>query len=212
MRKMLFSKLGIKVLSVVLAVSLWIFVTYKGQTEMAIEVPISFKNVPRGMELLRQNARTVTLNLRGHERLLKSLKPVDISVVLDLSKAKIGETTYYLEKSNVIVPGTVEILRLEPSSVRVALDESLVRTIPVKASVVGTPEKGYRIASVDVKPSSVTVEGARSELQGIAVLRTEAIDVTGLDSGITETVRLNTGGRNIRPTTPEVAVSIAIKR
>ena len=111
MRKIFFSKPGIKIFSVLLAVSLWIFVTYKGQTEMAIETPISFKNIPRGMELLRQSAKTVTLNLRGHERLLKSLRPIDISVVVDLSKAKKGETTYYLDKKSIIIPGTAEILR-----------------------------------------------------------------------------------------------------
>ena len=87
---------------------------------------------------------------------------------------------------------------MDPSSVRVVLDETLVKTIPVRATIIGTPEKGFRIVSVSVKPSSVTVEGARTDLQRIPVLRTEDIDVTGLDSDITETVRLNTNGRNVR--------------
>src|SRR5208337_670115 len=114
MKKILFSNPGIKILSVVLAISMWIFVTYRGQSEMAVDAPIAFKNVPKGLELLRESAKTATLNLRGHERLLKSLRPMDISVVIDLSNAKRGETTYYLDKNAVIVPGTVDILRVEP--------------------------------------------------------------------------------------------------
>src|SRR5208282_887738 len=212
MKKILFSNLGIKVLSVVLAISMWIFVTYRGQSEMAVDVPIGFKNVPKGLELLRESAKVATLNLRGHERLLKSLKPMDINVFVDLSNAKRGETTFYLDKNAVVVPGTVDILRVEPTSVRVVLDESMVKTLPVKASIIGAPEKGFRIASADVKPSVVTVEGARTELERIAVLRTEAVDVSGFDSDINETVRLNINGRNIRTRTPEVAVSITIKR
>lgn len=212
MKKMLFSNLGIKILSVILAISMWIFVTYRGQSEMAVDVPIGFKNVPKGLELLRESAKTVALNLRGQERLLKSLKPMDINVFVDLSNAKRGEITYYLDKNAVIVPGTVDILRVDPTSVRVVLDESMVKTLPVKASIIGAPEKGFRIASVDVKPSAVMVEGARTEIERMAVLRTEAVDVTGFDSDIKETVRLNINGRNIRTRTPEVIVNIAIKR
>jgi len=212
MKKILFSNPGLKILSVVLAISMWIFVTYRGQSEMALDVPIGFKNMPKGLELLRESAKMVALNLRGQERLLKSLKPMDINVVIDLSNAKRGESTYYLDKNAVIVPGTVDILRVEPTYVRVMLDESMVKTLPVKASIIGAPEKGFRITSIDVKPSAVTVEGARTEVDKIAVLRTEAVDVTGFDSDIRETARLNINGRNIRTRTPEVTVSIAIKR
>jgi YbbR domain-containing protein len=131
LKKILFSNFGIKILSLVLAISMWIFVTYKGQSEMVVDAPISFKNVPKGLELLRESARTVTLNLRGQESLLKSLRPLDLNVVIDLSNAKRGESTYYLDKNAVIVPGTVDILRVEPTSVRVVLDESMVKTLPV---------------------------------------------------------------------------------
>ena len=81
------------------------------QSEIAIDVPIGFKNMPKGLELLRESAKVVALNLRGQERLLKSLKPMDINVVIDLSNAKRGESTYYLDKNAVVVPGTVDILR-----------------------------------------------------------------------------------------------------
>jgi len=212
MKKVIFSNLSLKIISVLLAVFMWIYVTYRGQSEIAFDAPIGFKNLPKGLEMLKTSAKTATLNLRGQEMLLKSLKPMDLGVVVDLSSAERGESTYYLDKNAVSVPGTVDILRVDPTSVRVTLDESQVKTFPVRVSVVGTPEKGFRIVSVNVNPSSVTVEGARSELARIAVLRTETIDVAGLDSDIRETARLNINGRNIRTATPEVTVSIAIRR
>src|SRR5271157_2166763 len=155
MKKILFSNPGTKVLAVILAISMWIFVTYRGQSEIAIDVPIAFKNVPKGLELLRVSSKMAALNLRGHERLLKSLRPVDIGVVIDLSKAKKGEAVYYLDKTTIVVPGTVDVLRIEPTSVKIVLDESLAKTLPVKASIIGAPEKGFKVVSVDVKPSSV---------------------------------------------------------
>ncbi len=212
MKKGILSNIGLKIVAVLLAISMWFFVTYRGQAEMSVDASIGFKNVPRGLELLRENVKSVSLSLRGHERLLKSLRPVDVGVVIDLSNAKKGESTYYIDKSNIIVPRTVEVLRIEPTSVKVTLDESISKVVPVKAAVIGIPEKGYRITAIEVKPSSVTVGGAMTELARIAVLRTEPLDITGLDSNIVQNVKLNTSGRNIRTKTSEVTVSIVIKK
>ena len=211
-KSFILDNLGFKILAVVLSVSIWFFVTYRGQSEMAMDVPIGFKNVPKGLELLRANVKMVSLTLRGHERLLKVLRPVDIGVVVDLSSAKRGEGLYYFDADSIVAPRTVEVLRVEPSSVKVTLDESMSKMVPVKASLLGLPEKGYRIASIEVRPSSVGVAGPRAELARVAFLRTEAVDITGLDENITQNVRLNTNGRNIRTRIPEVTLSITIKK
>lgn len=212
MKRIIFSNLGLKVLAVVLAVSMWFFITYRGQAEMSLDVPIGFKNVPRGLEILKQSVRNVTLTMRGHERLLKSLRPVDIGVTIDLSNAKKGEATFFFDKDNVVAPRTLDILRIEPTYVKVTLDESIEKVVPVKPAIIGTPEKGYRVTTVEVKPSTVRVEGAKTELARVAVLRTEPIDITGLDSDIRQNVRLNSNGRNIRTDVAEVTLSISIKR
>lgn len=208
----MFSNAGLKVLAAALAIAMWFFVTYRGQSEMAMEAPIVFKNVPKGLELQRESAKSVVLTLRGHERLLKGLRPASIGVVVDLANAKRGEATFSLDRSSITTPRTVDILRVEPNQVKVLLDESASKTVPIKVPLVGIPEPGYRIAAVGVQPSSITIEGAKSELGRIAVLRTEPVDVTGLDADFRQSVRLNPNGRNIRLPFSDVAVSILIKR
>ncbi|MBZ0155227.1 MAG: hypothetical protein K8I29_03310 [Alphaproteobacteria bacterium] len=212
MRKSFFRNIGLKLLSVILALSLWFFVTYHGQSEMALVAPVTFKNVPRGLEILRESVKSVTLNVQGQERLLKSLRPVDIGVSVDLAGAKKGESVYYFDKSSVVVPRSVEVVRIEPASIRVTLDESLTKVVPVKASLIGLPEKGYRVASVEIHPSAVAVEGAKAELARVAFLRTEPVDITGLDGDITQKVRLNSNGKNIRLTTYDVTLHISIRK
>jgi YbbR domain-containing protein len=211
-KKGIFSDMGLKILSVALAMSLWFFVTYRGQSEMAIDAPIEFKNVPWGLEILRQSIKRVSLNISGHERLLKALRPMDVRVVIDMSDAKKGEAVYYFDRDNVIIPRTIKVQRIEPVSVKMTLDESTSKTVPVKAYVVGAPEKGYRIKSIEVKPSVMEIEGAKTEIARISLLRTEAIDVTGMDSDMTQNARINTNGRNVRTKASEVTVKINIRR
>lgn len=212
MREKIFSNIGLKLLSVILAITLWFFVAYRGQSEMVIDASIEFKNVPAGMELLKQSIRKVSLNIMGHESMLNRLRPADIKVSVDLSNGKRGEATYYFDTNNVIIPSTVKVLRLEPSYIKVTLDESVSKVIPVKAYIIGEPEKGYKITAIHVKPSSVAVEGAKTEIEKIALLRTEPLDITGLDGDIIQNVRLNTNGRNIRMKISEVKVEVHIKR
>ncbi len=211
-KKGIFSNMGIKILSMALAISLWIFVTYRGQSEIVIDVPLEFKNVPKNLELLRQTAKQISLNISGHERFLKALRPADIRAFVDLSNAKKGESVYYLDKDNIISPRIVKVVRMEPTSVKITFDESISKTVSVKAYIVGSPETGYRIKAVDVMPSSVEIEGAKTEVAMIALLRTEPVDITGIDSDIIQNVRLNTTGRNIRTKVSEVTVKITIRK
>lgn len=204
--------LGLKVLSVALALSLWFYVTYRGQSEMVVDAPIEFKNVPKGMEIMKQSAKRVNLSIRGHERMLRALRPADSRVVVDLSNAKKGETTLNLDSDEVVIPRSIQVLRIDPTSLKVTLDQSASKAVVVKAYLIGTPERGFRVASIYTNPTSVTIEGAETEVSRIAFLRTEPLDITGLDESTTFSARLNTDGRNIRTSISEVSVSIYLER
>jgi len=212
MKIKIFGNIGLKILSVFLAMFLWFFVTYRGQSEISVDMPIEFKNAPKGLEILKQNIKTVSLNISGQERILKGLKAGDVRVIIDLSDAKKGETTYYIGKNNVAVHKSIKVLRVEPTSIRIVLDESISKTVPVKAHIIGVPETGYKIRSVVVSPSLVAVEGTKTEVSRISVLRTEPLEITGIDADIDQNVRLITGGKNIRTDISEVRVKVDIER
>jgi len=207
-----FGNIGFKLLSVAIAMSLWFFVTYRGQSETTVEAQLEFKNVPQGLEILRQNIKKVTVNIRGHESILNSLKPSDVRVVVDLSNGKTGEASYYFDINDVKVTKNIKILRTEPNSVKVTLDVSMSRDVQIKPYIVGLPAKGYEIKKITVNPAVVSVEGATTEMARLAALRTEPLDVTGLDADISQDVRIDTNGRNVRIKTSDVTVKVVIGR
>ncbi len=209
---MLFGNTGFKLLSVVIAVSLWFFITYRGQSETTVESQLEFKNVPQGLEILKQNIRKVSVNIRGHESVLSALKPSDVRVIVDLSNGKKGDTSYYFDTNDVKIPANVKILRIDPTYVRVTLDESVSKDIEIKPYVVGQPARGYEIYKITVSPPIVRVEGAKTEMANLSVLRTEPLDITGLDADISQNVRVDANGRNVRIKTPDVMTKVIIRR
>lgn len=212
MRGKFLENFSLKALSVALAISLWFFVTYRGQSEVTVESAIEIKNIPAKLEVLKQNIKTVSIAVMGHERILKSLRSGDIRAVVDLTGGKAGEAVYYFDKNTVTAPHGVQILRIDPPSIKVTLDESVRKMVQVKPSITGVPEKGYKITSIQISPASVFIEGPATEIQRAALLRTETLDITGLDSDISQSIRLNLNGRNIRPQTGEFMVTVKIRK
>ena len=211
MKKMVHENFGLKVTAVFLAIVLWVFVTSRGQSEISLDVPIEFTDIPPGLEIVNHSVKVISLNMRGQERLLKNIKPADIRVSLDLSKAKKGESTYYIHREDVRLPHAVTVANLNPSSVKVTTEETVRKTVRVIPVVTGEPERGSTVRSVSVIPPSVEIEGIRPEIARINSLKTEPLDITGMNETFTQDLKLDLTGRVVRTNNSTVTVQVLIE-
>jgi YbbR domain-containing protein len=116
----------IKVASVVLAVAMWLFVISRGQSEVSIEVPIEFRNIPKGLQIVKAETTTVAaVGIKGHERFLKNMTPADIHIYLDLSNITEGRHLLNINSDNVKLPPPLRLININPSSVRVTVEKVL---------------------------------------------------------------------------------------
>ena len=210
MKKVFLENLGFKIVSVLLAVMLWFFVTSRGQSEMSIDVPLEYKNIPAGLEIVNHSMKTVTLNIKGQERFMKNIRLSDIRVPLDLSKAKKGEGIYYIDRHDIRLPRSISIMNINPASVRITTEETMTKTVRVLPLFTGEPARGHYIKSVEVSPQYVVIEGVRSEIMKIGSIKTEPLDISGYRETTTQTLKLDLWGKNIRSKTSEVEVKMVI--
>jgi YbbR domain-containing protein len=204
--------LGLKITAVLLSILLWVFATSRGLSEIVLDVPLEFKNIPPRLELMYYDVKAVSLNIKGQERLIRTIRPTDIRVWIDLTKAKKGEGIYAINKNNIRLPLTVTVKNITPSSVKVSLEESVSRTVKVRPIVVGIPEKGYYIKSISVVPQTVDLEGASSKIKKVDKVKTEPLDVTGRSETLTKDLKLDVSGMNIRTKVDEVMVKVVIAK
>jgi len=204
--------LGLKITAVLLSILLWVFATSRGLSEIVLDVPLEFKNIPPRLELMYYDVKAVSLNIKGQERLIRTIRPTDIRVWIDLTKAKKGEGIYAINKNNISLPLTVTVKNITPSSVKVSLEESVSRTLKIRPIVVGIPEKGYYIKSISVVPQTVDLEGASSKIKKVDKVKTEPLDVTGRSETITKDLKLDVSGMNIRTKVDEVKVKVVIAK
>jgi YbbR domain-containing protein len=212
MRRFFLENPGLKIAAVLLSVVLWIFVTSRGQSEMSIDVPLEFKNIPSGLEIVNQSAKVISLNIKGQERFIKNVKPSDIRVYIDLTKAKKGERIQHITRDDIKLPHAITVTNISPSSVKVITEETITKTVKVRPVIIGDPERGYYVKSIEVVPQTVVIEGIRSEVRKVNNIKTEPIDITGLNETFTQDLKLDIAGMNIKTKVDDVKVKAVIVR
>jgi len=211
-KKLLQKNLSLKIIAVLFSVILWIFATHRGLTEMILDVPLEFKNVPQGLVLVNHNVKLVSLSIEGQERLIRNVRQTDARVYIDLSEAKRGKGTYSISKDNLKLARWVTVTNINPSSVKVVLERLVTKTVRVKPVIVGTLKKGFYVTSIDVVPQSVVIEGKSSEVKRVNSVKTEPFDITGCNEPLTQYLRLDVTGRNIKIREEDVKVTIVIEK
>jgi YbbR domain-containing protein len=210
MRKFFLENLGLKTAAVLLSVVLWIFVTSRGQSEISVDVPIEFQNIPTGLEVVDHSVKMISLNIKGQERLIKNVKPANIRVYIDLSKAKKGESIYYITRDDIKLPHAITVMNISPSSVKVITEETITKTVKVRPVITGYPERGYYVKSIEVVPETVVLEGIRSEIRKVNTIKTEPLDITGVNETLTQELKLELTGKNIRARINDIKVKVVI--
>src|SRR5207237_9165631 len=81
-RRYVLHNLGLKLLSLVLAVGVWVAVARDPIAEVAVSVPIEFHRIPDNLEISSESIPQAQIRLRGPERLVRGLRPADIQVEL----------------------------------------------------------------------------------------------------------------------------------
>ena len=151
-RRHVLHNFGIKLLSLVLAVGLWLAVTRDPVAEVAVEVPIEFRNIPENLEINTESIPRAEIRVRGPQRIVRRLQPADIYAEIELSGMKPGERTFDLTAQQVHQPRELEVVQVIPSQFHLTFDTRLTRQVPVRPRVFGTFAAGYQIGHIDVGP------------------------------------------------------------
>ena len=212
MKKLFTENLGLKISAVLISLFLWFFVTSRGQSEITLDIPLEFKNIPADIGIVNTSVKTVSVTVRGQERPMKNLKASDVRVYVDLEKAKKGEGIFYISTADIKLPYALTAMSVTPSSVKIKLDETIARTVLVAPEVTGNPREGFVVKGIKVDPKSIVIKGLRHEIRRLHTVKTEPLDITGIRETVSRDLELDTTGTNIRTRTKDVTVKIVIAR
>jgi YbbR domain-containing protein len=200
-----FRHLGLKFLSIALAVAIWLIVGDQRSVERSVRVPLEFHNVPDGLELVANPPDSVEVRLRGPSSALGRLLPGEVVAVLDLQSARAGTRLFHLLADEVRVPYGVQVSQVNPSSMTLAFEQSMTKTVPVLPAVDGDPAEGFRVGRISAAPAVVAVVGPRSHVVDLKSATTEPVIVTRATTAVVDRVTVGVTDELVRLVTPQTA-------
>lgn len=201
---------GLKLLSLVFAVSLWLFVNLKATTERDLQLPVRWVNLPNFLEITNPVNDFVRIRVTGPRRILSHLNPTRFPVILDLADAKVGLMDYQIsDKMISLIPG-LKATVLPPDIIQFKFDIIVAKEVLVKPRIVGKPPKGYTLKSIEVNPDRIEIVGAQSEVQGINEVETDAVNVTDIRENLEKDVTIVLNWPHVWLSTDQDHVSVRI--
>jgi YbbR domain-containing protein len=170
----------LKVVSLLLAIGLWLAVARDPVAEVEVRVPIEFQNLPDNLEIDSANSTEVQIRVRGPERVIHRLQTADVHAEINLATVRPGERTFDLSSSQIHVPQDLEVVQIIPAQFHLSFDERATRRINVQPRVTGTFASGQRVAQVIADPPNVAITGPRRRVDAVEAAITDPVDASGV--------------------------------
>jgi hypothetical protein len=122
--RMLGKNLSLKLLSLTLAVALWMLATGAKDSKRDISVPLSLQNLPPGLSIADPLPDAIDVTVAGPKIRLLGLRTEETSLVLDLSNLKPGTVTFSGMEKRLQIPPGITVMRVYPSVIEVKLVRS----------------------------------------------------------------------------------------
>jgi YbbR domain-containing protein len=200
-----FGHLGLKTLSIGIALLLWLFVSGDETVERGLRVPLEFQQFPAGVEMMGEAPSLIDVRVRGGSSTLSRLGAGDIVAQLDLKAARVGRRLYQITPEQVRVPFGVQVVQVTPPTIVLAFEISATRQVPVVPELDGEPAPGFVIGTTQVDPPTVEVVGPESAIGRVVQATTEPVPVGGARNAVKDTVTIGLLDPSLRLKTPRLA-------
>ena len=171
--------IGLKLVSLFLAIGLWTVVARSPVAEIEMKVPIEFHNLPDNLEIDSASFTEAQIRIRGPERLIHQLQAADVHAEVDLASVQSGERTFDLTGRQVRVPQDLEVVQIIPAQFHLSFDNRETRTVEVRPRVTGNFASGLRVKQVIADPPNVMITGPRRRVEAVEDATTDPVDVSG---------------------------------
>ncbi|MST82241.1 CdaR family protein [Bilifractor porci] len=200
--------LGLKLLSVLIAVVIWYVVVDVNdpvETE-SYSVKITVENdsyISNGKQVyhIDDSYKTVTVYLKGNRSVLKNISAEDITVTADLTQIVDMDTDPVMVPLSASCPGiSASNITLSRQAIPITIETVDSREFPVTVDV-GDSEPGtnYEVGTTTPNPEKVVITGAASIVDSIDTVVAK-IDVTGMTQNGTKAATLvisDTSGKQL---------------
>lgn len=171
---------GLKIISLVFAVLLWLYVTAQVGGAETFQVPLEFVNIPDSLTVVNEVPESVEITVRGGRSDLLRLRLFGrVRATVDLAGSRRGETMVRLSPGILRLPGgfkSEDASIDDPKTLALVLEPFVSKYIPVAAVFASEiPHDLILVGRPVITPERVLVRGGRGIMDRIDAMETQPI-------------------------------------
>jgi YbbR domain-containing protein len=196
---------GLKLMALLIAAGLWFVVAGEHVVERSMRVPLEFRNIPAGMEIVGDPPATVDVRVRGGSGIISKLQPGEVVVSLDLQGARKGVRLFHIQPDDVERPYGTSVAQVQPPTLSLDVEPTASRSVRVAPALDGDPAPGYVVRAIHSDPERVEIVGPEEYLKQVGEATTEPVNIEGAKGFVTDTVNIGVGRTTVRLREPRAA-------
>ncbi len=172
-----------------------IIVTIDSKGTKTVPVRVELGPVPSGLDVGDPVVDTSDVTIVGPQTIVQNITEAQAPVTIDASGIDVDQLVSLVaidNKGNEL--GVDSRVEIDPPRVRVQVQvftDRRSKALPVTPNVVGTPAAGFEVASVEVDPPVVSVQGDANDLATLDRADTQPVSISGASSTVTQDVGFN---------------------
>ncbi len=203
---------GLKLLAVVLASLLFAISRQPVSDAHLVGVQLEYRGLAQGLQISGGEAnQTVSVRLRGPRDVVRNIMPNQIAIVADMSNKEPGERVIQLKTTDVAAPEGIEVLEVDPGTIRLRIEPTTRKRVKVDPDVIGDVGQGYELYHVTIEPPTVEIQGPESQVAEVESVSTESVQLVDRTAPFRASVDVDHPNHSIRVVTSgPIALSFEI--
>ncbi|OYT70956.1 MAG: TIGR00159 family protein [Chloracidobacterium sp. CP2_5A] len=177
-RALVVENFTLKLIAALMTSALWLSATKQDAIPFVMRgVPINYQGLREDLVIANGNeAREVTLRVRGPRDVVERLRPESFVVTVPLDGKNSGDRVIILrEDARIEKPASVEILEIEPPRLTLSLERQVNRSVDIRPNFRGTLPVDCEIAEYQVSPPTTVLRGPEAQVYALQSVSTETI-------------------------------------
>jgi len=175
--------IGIKLASLILALSIYAHVLSSEDREGVFHIPLQVVGLPEGLTFEGEVPERIPVRIQARGTELWKLRTQTVFAQIDLGEARPGLLQRPVSTQDVVLPpgsdAQVEAI-ITPVILSLQVETLSTRAVPVAVRLTGDLDPGWiRVGRAAAEPETIRVEGPESRVASLDSLRTEGIALTG---------------------------------
>jgi len=200
LRAIFLDNLFLKLISLGIAVSLYIYVRGERNETTTVAVPVEYVGAPAGKVLVSAKVDQVSVTLSAPWSLFRKVETAAPKYVIDISDGKNQDV--FFDKHRLADPSSrATVEEVLPQMVSLRFEDRVDGEAPITAEFSGVAARGFEPLGTPL-PARVGVSGAMSAIAKLKSISTAPIDVTGKSEAFEVT------GARLSPPPPFVELKV----